>query len=254
MKRQIEFGAQALALEYGIKITARCPGPPVSILTPGTVLTCVVSGSPKVRTMKVTVGRNGLLFFSRPLGIQTQPWYQLTLSEAVRQHKSGARTTISGSFLERYIQDYLKGQQPAYQGDAQAFGNVTCPSSIELTGSNRGECTVLIAGQLAHYSIWIDHFDSFQVQRIDALIDLSSAQQVATSTLNQALEEHGYSERVNVQCGSGLLVARVPSHFYCKMLVGLEPAKLVGTVEDSRGFVNYHVIMLGSSPPPELRR
>jgi hypothetical protein len=194
-----------------------------------------------VKTVDLTVGDNGVLSFHKPAGLQSTK-VERALSEIIKRHRSGSSTIVAGSFLAAYIDSFIAEESRISPSAAPKLGRARCPISVDLSGKKRGLCVVPLARQNIRFGVWIDGLGNFQVQPIDAIISMPMVQDLAEKQLNQALAENGFSAVAKIDCGSGFVVMRVPSHFYCNAMIGNLPDKLLVDVKDSRGTVKFRIV------------
>ncbi|MBV9270318.1 MAG: hypothetical protein JO165_04435, partial [Candidatus Eremiobacteraeota bacterium] len=123
---------------------------------------------------------------------------------------------------------------------------VHCPSQMDLTGKNRGVCYARVPHTTlrVRFGVWIDEALGIRERPIDVVIDRKRVQNTAQEDLNRRLVDNGDAPDAVVVCDKGLLVVVWPSTFDCKARVGGKPYKLVVTVQDFRGTVNWRGVPL----------
>lgn len=229
--RSIERFIEAHLTSYGVTAIARCPGPAVSVIAPGTTFTCKLDGSAGPKSIQARVGDNGLLTLTNPAGLHSNQ-LERALTEVSRRHRSGARVVVAGSLLSSFIDNAISKELATYWGPRRDVGKARCPSSVNLTGTKRALCFGSVDGHDVRYAVWIDESGSFHYQRLDAIISMALLKEETEKNLNQSLEEHGFSTVVKVDCGTGVVVVPAPSHFFCKLMLGTKPARLLVEVEN----------------------
>jgi hypothetical protein len=162
------------------------------------------------------------------------------MQRAVKEHKSGKRTILSGEAMAKRIDDNFAGIASAYPTKFPTV-HTTCPQSLDLTGNNHARCVAMLLGHAVPFDVWIAG-DSIHMEPTEAVLNLDLVQALAEKLLNEALSAHGFSSMARIQCGSGIAVVAVHSEYRCKMWVGANAHTLVLDVTDIHGHVHMHVI------------
>jgi hypothetical protein len=226
-----------LAHHFKTNAVVNCGDPTVRLLPPGTYLTCSVSGSPSVTSIKLKTLAGGNIFTYNPPGFKdTSPIPQALFS----LHRQGKTVIVKGSDIEPFISDGMAAD-PTTRDRSLV---VRCPGSMDLTDSKRGVCIVSIPGTSAaqRIGVWIDDAVGLRTLPIDAVIDRQHVQDLAQSDLNRRLRDNGDMPDATVECEKGLLVVKWPNTFSCKATVGGKRYKLVVLVQDFKGTVSWRGI------------
>jgi hypothetical protein len=223
-----------LAQNFKVLAVVRCGGPGVRLLQPGTYLTCLVSGSPSVKSIKLKAMANGNIFTYNPPGLQDSspiPEALLTL------HKQGKSSIARGSDIDAFISGAITASPLTHDHNV----TVKCPTSMDLTDGKRGVCFVAVPGlsSAQRISVWIEDAVNLRMRPIDAVVDRQRVQDLAQSDLNRRLRDNGDSADAVVKCEKGLLVIQWPGTFDCKATAGGKRYKLVVSVQDFKGTVSW---------------
>lgn len=231
---QVEkLGENILAQSFGIHAVVSCGDPRIRLLQPGTYLTCSVSGSPRVKSIKMKAMANGIFTYNPPGLRETNSVPQ----ELLTFHKQGKASIARGSDIEAFISGTITASPLTHDRNV----TVKCPSSMDLTGGKRGMCIVPIPGlpSAQRISVWIDDPVGLRTRPLDAVIDRPRVQELAQSDLNRRLRDNGDAADAVVKCEKGMLVIQWPGTFDCKATVGGKRYRLVVSVQDFKGTVSW---------------
>ena len=226
----------SLAQNYRIPVhgIADCGTPRERLLFPGTSMTCKIDGTPLVHSIRLKVTPNGQIFIFNVPGLKVASALPNSL---LTTHKRGGAVIVAGADVAAYI-------KKAWAEDAAVKVpgvSITCPSRMDLTGTNRGVCTAAIPGvrKLMRIGFWIDPVVGFHMRPIDAVVDRGKVQQMAQEDVNRRLAENGDSADAVVTCEKGLIVVTPPSTFDCRLTAGRKRYRLVVSVQDWKGTVSW---------------
>jgi hypothetical protein len=240
---QVERGQEKTLLnEYGLKGEVHCGDPRYRLLPVGTVLTCSVTGSPKVSVLRLRVESSGLFTYNPP-GLSSPAW----MLNAIAQHDAGKQTIIDGPTVAAWIQFIVtapaaSNQHPAVQ--------VHCPSSVDVTGTKHAVCIVSIQGHDLRREVFIDPIKGVDSRTLDVPVDLATVQRETQDDLNRRLQKGALQADGVVRCNTGLLVVTPPFTFYCEAFGGGNPYKVEVRVVDTTGTVQWHFISGDTAPSP----
>jgi hypothetical protein len=226
-----------LARNFTIHGAVSCGDPRIRLLQAGTYLTCSVSGTPSVKSLRLKAMANGNIYTYNPPGLSSSfpiPQSLLTL------HKQGKLTIANGQDVEAFISEGMAVYPSTHNRNLSA----RCPSSMDLTKSNRGVCVVPIPGLSSpqRIAVWIDDALGICTRPLDAIVDRERVQNLAQADLNRRLRDNGDVADATVKCERGLVVIPWPSTFDCKATAGGKRYKLVVLVQDFKGTVSWRGI------------
>jgi hypothetical protein len=227
----------SLLSDYSISADVHCPGARYQLIPVGTILTCSVTGSPGVASLRLRAEPNGNVFTFNPSGTTSPAW----ITDALKVHAAGNQTILDGAVVARWDQDALKNSMIA-GGNPATTVSVTCPEKLDLSGTNHAVCTVLLSGLTMHREVFIDPVKGLDARSMDAAIDQQKVQRMAQDDLNARLQQNGLQADAVVHCSSGLIVVTPPGVFYCDATAGGKTYKLEVSVEDAKGTVRWRAV------------
>ena len=222
-----------------VKAVAHCGEPRERLLRPGTYFACTIAGSPLVHSVRLKATSNGQVFVFKVPGLKVSsalPDSLLTL------HKQGRAAIVSGAHVVAYIKQSLATDDTS----SALHMTFSCPAQLDLTGAKRGVCTASIPNLSTpqRLGVWIDDAVGFRTRPIDAVVDQTKVQRMAQDDLNRRLIDNGDAADAVVVCDKGLIVVDPPATFDCKATAAGKRYKLVVNVEDYKGTVTWHGVLL----------
>jgi hypothetical protein len=237
-RRAVEARVAAELKQYGVLAHVRCLMPPVTVVPTGNVLKCVIRAHEKTRPLDLKTMAHGIINIDLPKDIGLLA--DVEAHRAVKDHESGRRTMMSGDKMAKRIDDNFSGMASALPMKLPT-AHTRCPRFLDLTGSNRPTCIVMLGGHVVPFAVWIAG-GTVHMEPTKAILNLNLIQTTAEKTLSESLSESGLPSMTKVECGSGIAVVAVHSKYTCKMWVGADAHTLVLDVTDIYGHVNMHII------------
>lgn len=233
-----------LVNSYALKGEVHCGDPRFRLLPVGAVLTCSVTGSPKVSALHLSVASSGI-FTANPPGLSSPAW----MLGALSQHAAGKQTILDGPTVAAWIQLFLTA--PA-ASDQQRNVQLRCPPSVDVTGTRHSTCIVSIQGHDLRREVFIDPVKGVDTRALDVPVDLATVQHEIQDDLNRRLQRGGLQADGVVRCNTGFLVVTPPLTFYCDAFGAANPYRVEVKVVDTTGTVNWRFISgkPTSSPVP----
>ncbi|MHB8432669.1 MAG: hypothetical protein ACYC8W_11800 [Candidatus Tyrphobacter sp.] len=174
-----------LFVAYDISAVARCPGPKVQELSPGTYFACSILGSAKVHSVRLKALTNGNLFFYNVPGLVA---LDAPPAAALHLHKIGKPVMLSGAVLAAYInRTYLESDPNP------ATLIVSCPALANLSGARHVTCRASLSGShlVQRIDVFIVEPNGFVVRTLDAVINRANLQAMIQRSDNQQLHVNG---------------------------------------------------------------
>lgn len=133
------------------------------------------------------------------------------------------------------VEHFLQTSQSGAFGDLKP-GRATCPAAASLTEGMTVRCTLAVAGTAVPYRVTLRHVHATKVDvtaRLDGVVVPATAvRDFVRSKL--PLESRG----ADVDCGGGLIVAKVGQTRDCTLVLGAQTRPIKVTVKDRAGTVD----------------
>lgn len=233
MAKVEKLAQNILAQSVGIRAIVSCGDPRIRLLQSGTYLTCSVSDSPRLKSIKMKTVEDGIFTYNPPGLKKISPLPQALLT----LHKQGKTSIARGSDIEAFISGAIAANPLTQDHNV----DVRCPTSMDLTDGKRGVCVVRapVLTSVQRISVWIEDAVGLRARPIDAIIDRQRVQELAQSDLNRRLRDNGDAADAVVKCEKGMLVIQWPGTFDCRATVDGKRYKLVVSVQDAKGTVSW---------------
>lgn len=132
------------------------------------------------------------------------------------------------------VERFLETSQAGTFGDLKP-GKATCPPAESLTEGMTVRCTLAVAGSRVPYRVTLRHVHATKVDvtaRLDGVVvPATSVRDFVRTTLPKE------SRGADVDCGGGVIVAKVGQTLDCTLTLGAQTQPIKVTVKDRTGTV-----------------
>lgn len=133
------------------------------------------------------------------------------------------------------VEDFLAKSQAATFGADLKVGKAHCPADVAVSEGMRLRCTLEVSGAKVPYRVQLRHVHAKKVDataRLDGVVVRSSSvRDFVRGTLPKE------SKGADVDCGKGVIVAKVGQSLDCTLVLGAQEKPLTVTVTDAQGTV-----------------
>jgi hypothetical protein len=242
----IERVAQAmLSSQLGANVGISCGSPRFRLLDVGSIFTCAVQHSPTVKSVRLKAMPNAQVFIFSPAAFATPSW----MKEAVRRHKAGLAVSLDGPTVADWLQSAAAAEAAGIEVSPKPTVVITCPSSLNVSGTRHELCIERIGDQTMRLSISIDEPVGVHARSLGVLVDRAKVQRLAQVDINAQLQQNGSPPDFVVRCGRGFFVVTPPATFRCDATNDNKAYKLEVQVEE--GTMRWSAVPLEESPSPD---
>ena len=168
-RKVARFTAATLQQHFHKPVTVAC-GDRYQAFAFGTKITCLLHGNGYPSAVDIGINRDGSTFVYYPPQMKAPPD---PLASVIAKHEAGARAVAAGVDVAAYLhtRQYLAGI--AATGSPVAAGTFACPTTMDLTGTRTGDCTLTLGPDTVHVEVAIRN-GQWLIRQTDGIIDRAS--------------------------------------------------------------------------------
>jgi hypothetical protein len=239
IRRVAPYIQSNLLQSYGVRASVDCGDPRYRVLRSGARLSCRLKGEHLPRSVAVEVMDGGKLFIHDLPGLKSR---EAALTQPlIEQDKAGHAIIVSGETMEKIFETNLPALQAVSAQQHLRMSAVSCPPSVDLTGSKRAVCHFDVSGKNVRVVFWIKGND-WHMEALDVAFSKSWMEATAASYYRQLELNNGFTVKIAVHCNwPDALVLTPPASRDCVMTVDKDKRRLTIQVPTASGVLNYYV-------------
>ena len=229
-----------LLQSYAIHVRVACGNPRYRLLRPGARVSCRLIGDQLPKSVTVQILDDGRVFINNPPGLKSRA--EVLTRPLIEKHKASQKVIVSGKIIENIFNASLL---PTLQAESAKqhlrTGAISCPPSVDLSGSKRASCRLNVSGKDIRLAFWIKG-DDWHMATLDVVFSRISMEAAATRYYRQLERDNGFAVKVTVHCDwPDVIVLTPPASRDCNMTVDKDKRRLTIQFPTANGSLNYYV-------------